>query len=125
MKPNSEHAPLPTDAGEESIASLDKIRNSKGNLHTAEIRRKMQRTMQVGSKLQQLHLYLLAVLICERGPCWLMADGCHGLHAAAARLGHCIALPSKQELASFACSHSHTDIVLQEVKYQSEYQSAL
>ena len=48
MKPNSEHAPLPADAGEESIASLDKIRNSKGNLHTAEIRRRMQRTMQVG-----------------------------------------------------------------------------
>ena len=68
MKPNSEHAPLPADAGEESIASLDKIRNSKGNLHTAEIRRRMQRTMQVGGDLLQLPLCLLAVLLCGEQP---------------------------------------------------------
>lgn len=68
MKPNSEHAPLPADAGEESIASLDKIRNSKGNLHTAEIRRRMQRTMQVGGTSLQLPFSLLALLLCRRGP---------------------------------------------------------
>lgn len=33
-------------AGDESIARLDKLRNAKGSLRTAEIRRKMQRVMQ-------------------------------------------------------------------------------
>ena len=68
VKPNSEHAPLPADAGEESIASLDKIRNSKGNLHTAEIRRRMQRTMQVGRELLQPHLCLLVCFFMEEDP---------------------------------------------------------
>ena len=110
MKPNSEHAPLPADAGEESIASLDKIRNSKGNLHTAEIRRRMQRTMQVGETLLQLHLGLLALLLCGRRSCWLMAAmGCVLLQPA---------LPFKQELTatSLACPHSHTGNALDEVE---------
>jgi len=46
LKPNTPHNPLPADAGESSIARLDKLLNAKGSLRTAEIRRNMQRTMQ-------------------------------------------------------------------------------
>jgi hypothetical protein len=46
LKPNTPHKPLPADAGENAIARLDKLRNAKGDLKTAEIRRNMQRTMQ-------------------------------------------------------------------------------
>ena len=47
VKPNTPHKDLPKDAGEHTIQRLDQMRNSKGNLHTAEIRRNMQRIMQV------------------------------------------------------------------------------
>ena len=47
VKPNQPHKDLPKDAGEHTIQRLDQMRNSKGNLHTAEIRRNMQRIMQV------------------------------------------------------------------------------
>jgi succinate dehydrogenase (ubiquinone) flavoprotein subunit len=46
LKPGTKHAPLPADAGEASIARLDQLRNAKGNLRTAEIRRNMQKIMQ-------------------------------------------------------------------------------
>lgn len=36
----------PSLSGEEAIARLDKLRNAKGSLKTAQIRRTMQRTMQ-------------------------------------------------------------------------------
>ncbi|KAI8473757.1 MAG: succinate dehydrogenase subunit A [Monoraphidium minutum] len=45
-KPNAPHKPLPADAGESAIARLDGLRNAKGNLRTAEIRRDMQKVMQ-------------------------------------------------------------------------------
>ena len=47
VQPNKPHKDLPQDAGQHTIARLDQIRNSKGSLHTAEIRRNMQRIMQV------------------------------------------------------------------------------
>lgn len=34
------------DAGEESVANLDKIRHANGNITTAELRLNMQKTMQ-------------------------------------------------------------------------------
>lgn len=45
-KPNTPHKPLPSGAGEEAIARLDKVRNARGSTPTAEIRRNMQRIMQ-------------------------------------------------------------------------------
>jgi hypothetical protein len=46
-KPNTPAKPLPAGAGDEAIAHLDKLRNAKGDLRTAEIRRNMQvRTVQ-------------------------------------------------------------------------------
>ncbi|WIA40525.1 hypothetical protein OEZ86_013873 [Tetradesmus obliquus] len=45
-KPNAPHKPLPAGAGDEAIARLDRLRNAKGNLRTAEIRRTMQKVMQ-------------------------------------------------------------------------------
>lgn len=41
-KPNTPAKPLPAGAGDEAIAHLDKLRNAKGDLRTAEIRRNMQ-----------------------------------------------------------------------------------
>jgi hypothetical protein len=46
LKPGAKHAPLPANAGENAIARLDELRNAKGSLRTAEIRRNMQRIMQ-------------------------------------------------------------------------------
>eukprot|EP00698_Gefionella_okellyi_P008530 TRINITY_DN2118_c0_g1_i1.p1 TRINITY_DN2118_c0_g1~~TRINITY_DN2118_c0_g1_i1.p1 ORF type:complete len:616 (-),score=169.47 TRINITY_DN2118_c0_g1_i1:25-1872(-) len=46
LKPDTPHKPLPANAGEASIANLDKIRNAKGALSAADVRLKMQRTMQ-------------------------------------------------------------------------------
>jgi len=45
-KPGAPHKPLPADAGEATIANLDKLRHAKGHTPTADIRLKMQRTMQ-------------------------------------------------------------------------------
>jgi len=46
LKKGTPHRPLPKNAGEESIANLDKLRFSKGSLSTATIRSNMQRIMQ-------------------------------------------------------------------------------
>jgi succinate dehydrogenase / fumarate reductase flavoprotein subunit len=46
IKPDTPHRPLAGDAGEASIARLDRIRNAKGRLKTGEIRLAMQRLMQ-------------------------------------------------------------------------------
>merc|ERR1711908_98941 len=46
MTPGAPHRPLPKNAGDESIALLDKLRYSKGKHSTAHIRTGMQRTMQ-------------------------------------------------------------------------------
>jgi len=45
-KPGQAVEPLPESAGEESVANIDKIRNAKGTISTAQLRDKMQRTMQ-------------------------------------------------------------------------------
>ena len=37
---------LPADAGEASVANIDKIRNSKGGVKTADLRLQLQKTMQ-------------------------------------------------------------------------------
>jgi succinate dehydrogenase (ubiquinone) flavoprotein subunit len=46
LKPNTPHADLPKGAGEESIANVDKVRHADGSTNTAELRLKMQKTMQ-------------------------------------------------------------------------------
>ena len=46
MTPGARHANLPADAGELSVARLDKLRNANGSRGTAEIRLEMQRIMQ-------------------------------------------------------------------------------
>lgn len=45
-KPGEKLSPLKPNAGEESVANLDKIRFAKGNMRTSEIRLNMQKTMQ-------------------------------------------------------------------------------
>ena len=46
IKPGQPHKPLPDNAGADTIARLDKVRNADGSSTTAAIRRSMQRTMQ-------------------------------------------------------------------------------
>jgi len=46
VKPNSPPITFPSTAGERTIARLDQIRNSKGAIPTAELRRELQVTMQ-------------------------------------------------------------------------------
>ncbi|KAK6909500.1 succinate dehydrogenase [ubiquinone] flavoprotein subunit 1, mitochondrial [Kwoniella mangroviensis CBS 8886] len=46
LKPDTPHKPFKDDLGKESIANLDKIRNSTGPMSTAQVRLNMQKTMQ-------------------------------------------------------------------------------
>ncbi|AIF81185.1 succinate dehydrogenase flavoprotein subunit [endosymbiont of Acanthamoeba sp. UWC8] len=46
VKPQTPHKELPKNAFELGFARFDKIRNSSGKLHTSEIRKEMQKTMQ-------------------------------------------------------------------------------
>mmetsp|Transcript_3979 Transcript_3979/g.6121 ORF Transcript_3979/g.6121 Transcript_3979/m.6121 type:complete len:645 (+) Transcript_3979:104-2038(+) len=46
IKPGMPHEPLPKDAGEASIANLDRIRYASGSRKTADVRLDMQRVMQ-------------------------------------------------------------------------------
>lgn len=44
-KPGEKLSPLKANAGEESVANLDKMRNANGSIATADLRLKMQKTM--------------------------------------------------------------------------------
>ncbi len=46
VKPGKRHKPLATDAGDLAISRIDRYRNAKGSLKTAEVRLNMQRVMQ-------------------------------------------------------------------------------
>ncbi|RKP28128.1 succinate dehydrogenase flavo protein subunit 1 [Syncephalis pseudoplumigaleata] len=46
LKPGTPHAPLPSDAGQQTIENLDKLRNANGHQPTAAIRLDMQKVMQ-------------------------------------------------------------------------------
>jgi succinate dehydrogenase flavoprotein subunit len=46
MKPGARHKELPADAGQDSVARIDKLRNANGSRSTAEIRLEMQKVMQ-------------------------------------------------------------------------------
>jgi succinate dehydrogenase / fumarate reductase flavoprotein subunit len=47
IKPGTQHKPLPKDSADKALSRLDRLRNAKGKLKTAEIRLSMQKTMQV------------------------------------------------------------------------------
>jgi succinate dehydrogenase / fumarate reductase flavoprotein subunit len=46
VKPGTKHRPLTADAGELAVTRIDKFRNAKGSLRTADIRLNMQKVMQ-------------------------------------------------------------------------------
>jgi succinate dehydrogenase / fumarate reductase flavoprotein subunit len=46
MKPGARHRNLPADAGQNSVARIDRLRNADGSRPTSEIRLEMQRVMQ-------------------------------------------------------------------------------
>jgi succinate dehydrogenase / fumarate reductase flavoprotein subunit len=47
LKPNTQHRPLAKDAGDLAVSRLDRLRNAKGSIGTAQIRLDMQRVMQM------------------------------------------------------------------------------
>src|SRR5688500_13955305 len=46
LKPGTQHKPLAKDAGDLAVSRIDRLRNAKGSLGTAQIRLDMQRVMQ-------------------------------------------------------------------------------
>jgi succinate dehydrogenase / fumarate reductase flavoprotein subunit len=46
LKPGTQHRPLAKDAGDLAVSRIDRLRNAKGSLGTAQIRLDMQRVMQ-------------------------------------------------------------------------------
>lgn len=46
LKPGQSHAPLPANAGEDTISRMDELRNASGATTTYDLRRKMQKSMQ-------------------------------------------------------------------------------
>jgi len=48
-KPGAAKKDMPADAGEQSIANLDKVRNASGTISTADLRLKMQKAMQTNA----------------------------------------------------------------------------
>jgi len=46
MQPGARHKPLAADAGQDSVARIDRLRNADGSRSTAEVRLEMQRVMQ-------------------------------------------------------------------------------
>ena len=46
MQPGARHKPLPDDAGQNSVARIDQLRNANGSRPTSEIRLEMQKVMQ-------------------------------------------------------------------------------
>jgi succinate dehydrogenase / fumarate reductase flavoprotein subunit len=46
LKPGTQHRPLAKDAGDFAVSRLDRLRNAKGSIATAQIRLNMQRVMQ-------------------------------------------------------------------------------
>ena len=46
IKPNTPHKPLPDKLSEPALAHFDRIRNAKGSISTADLRLRMQRTLQ-------------------------------------------------------------------------------
>ncbi|WP_129647176.1 succinate dehydrogenase flavoprotein subunit [Peristeroidobacter agariperforans] len=84
VKPNTRHRPLPKDAGDLAVSRIDKFRNAKGSLKTADIRMNMQRTMQNHAavfrtaeslkegmeKMQQVFQSFDEVNVSDRGMVW-------------------------------------------------------
>lgn len=84
LKPGTPHAPLPKNAGEDTIANLDKMRFAKGAIPTAEVRLEMQRVMQSDAavfrtessladgakKIDQVSLKLNDLKTTDRGLIW-------------------------------------------------------
>lgn len=84
VKPNTRHRPLPKDAGDLALSRIDKFRNAKGPLKTADIRLNMQRTMQNHAavfrtaeslregmeKMQQVFQSFEQVNVSDRGMVW-------------------------------------------------------
>ncbi|KAI1718907.1 FAD binding domain-containing protein [Ditylenchus destructor] len=83
-KPGDSIADLPSDAGDKSIANLDKLRNANGDIPTADLRLQMQKTMQSHAavfrrgdilqegvkKIQDLYTQMKHIKVSDRGLIW-------------------------------------------------------
>jgi hypothetical protein len=116
MKPGAKHQPLPASAGQDAVARLDGLRNAKGNLRTAEIRRSMQKIMQNNAAVfrtqvraeQQLRRALLPLsTACITGDLGLLHCRNHSLSVALLHLQE--SLEEGCKLID-ACVHSFGDV---------------
>ena len=73
-KPGDARKPLPADAGEATIANLDKLRHSKGPLKTADIRANLQKTMQGHAAVFRVQDTLAEGCVKIRDVCLQMED---------------------------------------------------
>ncbi|KAI1730293.1 FAD binding domain-containing protein [Ditylenchus destructor] len=83
-KPGDSIPDLPSDAGDKSIANLDKLRNANGDIPTADLRLQMQKTMQSHAavfrrgdilqegvkKIQDLYTQMKHIKVSDRGLIW-------------------------------------------------------
>uniref|UniRef100_A0A5S6R1P3 Succinate dehydrogenase [ubiquinone] flavoprotein subunit, mitochondrial n=1 Tax=Trichuris muris TaxID=70415 RepID=A0A5S6R1P3_TRIMR len=83
-KPGEKIPDMPSDAGEASVANLDKVRNAKGSISVADLRLKMQKTMQehasvfrTGSiledgckKMQDVYKQIFDIKLSDRSMIW-------------------------------------------------------
>ncbi len=84
VKPGTKHRPPAADAGELAVSRIDKFRNAKGSLRTADIRLNMQRVMQAHAavfrtgeslqegvqKLSEVFNSFAEVNVSDRGMVW-------------------------------------------------------
>jgi succinate dehydrogenase / fumarate reductase flavoprotein subunit len=84
IKPGAPHKPLASDACDKSLANLDRVRNARGSLPTAEIRNNMQRAMQADAavfrtgetlaegvkKIREIHASFADVRVTDRSLVW-------------------------------------------------------
>jgi succinate dehydrogenase / fumarate reductase flavoprotein subunit len=84
IKPDQLHANLASDACDKALARLDRLRNANGSLPTAQIRDRMQRTMQADAavfrtgetlaegvkKIRDIHASFADVRVSDRSLVW-------------------------------------------------------
>jgi len=84
IKPNTPHVSIPSDTGEFSISNYDTLRHANGSTSTAELRLRMQKTMQQYAavfrtqstleegvkRMEEIHSAMSSIKLSDRGVVW-------------------------------------------------------
>lgn len=76
-KPGEKQPELAADAGQDTIARLDKLRHSQGSLSVAQIRSNLQKTMQADAavfrtQVSLTNIFLMSGDACMQKHCWTL-----------------------------------------------------